>query len=163
MKEKKVGKKPHGMVLIVSVGKPSDKDAKDMFKKPEKKVEKAALPGSERQVPLVGAVPAPRGMWSEQQQQMGPDEEGAPPHTPISADEMNRIQAEEEEAQTGWRRFQQRNRDIKNPFSGRGGEKYRPYTFERIQPTDSYRGMPKLAGEPIDIAMLLLKQRVGLL
>lgn len=163
MKEKKVGKKPHGMVLIVSVGKPSDKDAKDMFKKPEKKVEKAALPGSERQVPLVGAVPAPRGMWSEQQQQMGPDEEGAPPYTPISVDEMNRIQAEEEEAQTGWRRFQQRNRDIKNPFSGRGGEKYRPYTFERIQPTDSYRGMPKLKGEPIDIAMLLLKQRVGLL
>tara|TARA_R100000234_G_scaffold118207_1_gene98181 strand:+ start:765 stop:923 length:159 start_codon:yes stop_codon:yes gene_type:complete len=41
MKEKKVGKKPHGMVLIVSVGKPSDKDAKDMFKKPDKKVEKA--------------------------------------------------------------------------------------------------------------------------
>ena len=46
MKEKKVGKKPHGMVLIVSVGKPSDKDAKDMFKKPEKKVEKGALESS---------------------------------------------------------------------------------------------------------------------
>ena len=156
MKEKKVGKKPHGMVLIVSVGKPSDKDAKDMFKKPEKKVEKAALPGSERQVPLVGAVPAPRGMWSEQQQ-MGPDEEGAPPYTPISVDEMNRIQAEKEMAQTGHQAFRRRNRDIKNPFSGR-----QPYSFERIQPTDSYRGMPKLKGEPIDIAMLLLKQRVGI-
>ena len=156
MKEKKVGKKPHGMVLIVSVGKPSDKDAKDMFKKPEKKVEKAALPGSERQVPLVGAVPAPRGMWSEQQQQMGPDEEGAPPYTPISVDEMNRIQAEEEEAQTGWRGFQQRNRDIKNPFSGR-----KPYSFKRTK--GGYTGIPKLAGEPIDIAMLLLKQRVGIL
>ena len=158
MKEKKVGKKPHGMVLIVSVGKPRDKDAKDMFKKPEKKVEKAALPGSERQVPLVGAVPATRGMWAQQQQQMGPDEEGAPPYTPISVDEMNRIQAEKEMAQTGHQAFRRRNTDPANIFPGR-----RRYTFKRTQ--GGYTGTPKLAGElePIDIAMLLLKQSVGLL
>jgi len=154
MKEKKVGKKPHGMVLIVSVGKPGDKDAKDMFKKPEKKVEKAALPGSERQVPLVGAVPATRGMWSSQEQpQMEADEEGP---FPYSADEMNRIQAEEEEAQTGHQAFRRRNTDMENKFPG-----YRPYSFKRTQ--GGYTGIPKLAGEPIDIAMLLLKQLVGIL
>ena len=140
-----MGKKPHGMVLIVSVGKPGDKDAKDMFKKPEKKVEKAALPGSERQVPLVGAVPAPRGMWS-------PEDPEEPEEIPI-ADSSTPSPLEQER---GWEQFLRRNQDIENKFPGR-----KPFSFKRIQ--GGYTGIPKLAGEPIDIAMLLLKQRVGIL